>query len=136
MAALSLDPAISHDVTILPPGADVAALEEIIEGCAEARRLVHVLWAGTEIDGAEWPWEAMAQFELYPDTAVVGGRIHWDGRIQGAASYFGFGRGCDSPDRGRSVNDPGYFVQMWKPHSASAVPVQHCVVEPLSSKSF
>ena len=135
-AALSLDPAISHDVTILPPGADVTALEAIIARCAEARRLVHVLWAGTDIDGAEWPWEAMAQFELFPDTAVVGGRIHWDGRIQSAASYFGFGRGCDSPDRGRSVNDPGYFVQMWKPRSASAVPVQHCVVEPVFFKEF
>ena len=96
-AALSLDPAISHDVAILPPGAGIAALEPIVERCAEARRLVHVLWAGTEIEGAEWPWEAMAQFELFPDTAVVGGRIHCDGRILSAASYFGFGRGCDSP---------------------------------------
>ena len=78
----------------------------------------------------------MAQFELFPDTAVVGGRIHCDGRILGAASYFGFGRGCDSPDRGRSVSDPGYFAQMWKPRSASAVPVQHCVVEPVFFKEF
>ena len=135
-AALSLDPAISHDVAILPADAGIAALEAIVERCAEARRLVHVLWAETEIDGSEWPWEAMAQFELFPDTAVVGGRIHCDGRILGAASYFGFGRGCDSPDRGRSVSDPGYFAQMWKPRSASAVPVQHCVVEPVFFKEF
>ena len=135
-AAPSLDPAISHDVAILSPGAGFAALEPIVDRCAEARRLVHVLWAGTEIEGEEWPWEAMAQFELYPDTAVVGGRVHRDGRILSAASYFGFGRGCESPDRGRSVSDSGYFVQMWKPHSASAVPVQHCVIDPSFFKEF
>ena len=131
-----LDTAIPHEVISLQADAGIAAFEPIVRRCAEAQRLVHLLWAGTDIDGTEWPWEAMAQFELFPDTAVVGGRVHSDGRILSAASYFGFGRGCDSPDRGRAITDPGYFAQMWKPRSASAVPVQHCVVHPVFFKEF
>ena len=81
-------------------------------------------------------YEAMGLFELFPDTAIVGGRILRDHRVLSAASYFGFGRGCDSPDRGRAVHDPGYFAQMWKPHSASAVPVHHCVVDASFFREF
>lgn len=33
------------------------------------------------------------------------------------------------PDQGRMRPDSGYFVQMWKPHSVSAVPVRNCLVD-------
>jgi hypothetical protein len=59
----------------------------------------------------------------------VGGRLHQNGRIVDAGAYFGFGRGCDTPDRGRSLEDPGYHVQAWKQHSVSAVPFDHCLLE-------
>ena len=71
----------------------------------------------------------MALFELFPDTAMAGGRLHQNGRIVDAGAYFGFGRGCDAPDRGRPLEDPGYHAQAWKPHSVSAVPFDHCVLD-------
>ena len=61
---------------------------------------------------------------------MIGGRMHDGRRIRMAGRYFGFGSGCDSPDRGRFVHDPGYFAQMWKQHSVSAVSIEHCVVRP------
>ncbi|MDQ3242472.1 MAG: glycosyltransferase, partial [Gemmatimonadota bacterium] len=75
-------------------------------------------------------WEAIGLMELFGDTVMVGGRIHDGRRLLSAGLVFGFGRGCDSPDRGRHLQDPGYFAQAWKPHSVSAVSAQHAVVDP------
>jgi hypothetical protein len=72
----------------------------------------------------------------FPDAVVVGGRVHRQVRLPSAGSYFGFGRGCDSPDRGRAAGDFGYAAQLWKPHTVSAVPIQHCVVEPAFFRDF
>ena len=127
---------IAHEIVAVADDAPLAALSELITRCAEEQRLVHLLWTGTEPEDTHWYWEAVGLFELFPDTAIVGGRILRHGRVLSAASYFGFGRGCDSPDRGRAVHDPGYFAQMWKPHSASAVPVHHCVVDASFFREF
>lgn len=123
-----LDPAIPHEVVRLAAEAGVADLLAVARSCADRGALVHLQWAGVEAEGEEWPWEAMTCFELFADTVIVGGRIRQGERIMAAASYLGFGRGCDTPDAGRPVGDPGYFAQMFKMRSVGAVPVQHCVV--------
>jgi glycosyltransferase involved in cell wall biosynthesis/SAM-dependent methyltransferase len=117
-----------HEVLRIHSSEGPARLQEIAVRCAESGRLVHLLWSGTMIDEQEWPWEAMTHFELFPDTVMIGGRVHDGRRIRMAGRYFGFGSGCDSPDRGRLLDDPGYFAQMWKQHSVSAISIQHCVV--------
>jgi hypothetical protein len=120
---------IPHEVVYLDPADGVVGLARLAARAAEGGRLLHVLWHDTRIVDDVWALEAMGLFELFPDTAIVGGRLHQNGRIVDAGAYFGFGRGCDSPDRGRSLEDPGYHVQAWKPHSVSAVPFDHCVLD-------
>jgi len=113
------------------PEGDVMALRGAAEAACKQGALLHLLAAQAEPAGDEWPWEALGLMELFPDTAMVGGRISGsDGLIRAAGSYFGYGAGCDCPDRGRPIGDPGYFAQMWKPHAASAVSAQHAVVDP------
>jgi O-antigen biosynthesis protein len=116
-----------HEVVRIDPSQGLRRLQEIAARCAEAGSLVHLLWSNTTIEDQEWPWEAMAHFELFADAVAIGGRIHDGRRIRIASRYFGFGSGCDSPDRGRGLDDPGYFAQMWKQHSVSAVSIEHCV---------
>lgn len=119
---------LPHDIILMQPSQGLARLEQIAAGCVETGSLVHLLWSQTTIEEDEWPWEAMAHFELFPDTVMIGGRLLDRSRIRSAGAYFGFGKWCDSPDRSRASGDPGYFAQMWKQHSVSAVPIQHCCV--------
>jgi O-antigen biosynthesis protein len=121
---------IPHEVVRLGSDARIEDLHTIAERCAIEGSLVHLLSASACIDDDAWPWEVITHFELVPDTVMVGGRIHRNGRIVAAAQYLGFGRGCDCPDRGRTLNDPGYCLWLLKPHSASAVSPVHAVVEP------
>ena len=121
---------LPHQLVRIHPSDGPRRLQEIAASCAETGSLVHLLWSDTTIEEQEWPWEAMAHFELFADTVMIGGRLHDGRRIRSAARYFGFGSGCDSPDRGRQLADPGYFAQMWKQRSVSAVSIQHCVVRP------
>ena len=81
------------------------------------------------IEWNDWPWEAIGIFERFPDTVMVGGQI-WDGSdiVLDAGQYFGFAGPCGSPNRGRLRTDPGYFGQMWKQRSVSAVSTQCAVV--------
>ncbi|MFM0128776.1 rhamnosyltransferase WsaF family glycosyltransferase [Paraburkholderia sediminicola] len=72
--------------------------------------------------------EALTHFELFPDTAVVGGRIH-DGSVLREGGYvFGYGGAIGCPDAGQLLTNPGYFVQTWKPRSVGAVSARHCIV--------
>ena len=125
---LGIDPTVPHHGVAVPSGPDwVLRLRDIARSCAAEGRLVHLLGPSTHVDGPDWALEAMATFELFRDAMMIGGRLHRDGRITAAGSYFGFGRGCDSPDVGRALTDSGYVVQMFKPHTVSAVPVHHSV---------
>jgi glycosyltransferase involved in cell wall biosynthesis len=109
----------SHLTTLLTTAQRAAA-----EG-----RYVHLLSPAVAIVDDSWASEALAMFELYPGTAIVGGRIHDKGIVVAADSYFGFDGGCNSPNIGRTLSDPGYAAQMLKPHAANAVPTQHCVID-------
>jgi len=93
--------------------------------------LVALIHDAIRIEGGEWPWEALTQFELYPDTCVVGGLLvrPSDEVILSAGQYFGFGRGCETPDRGTALESFGYFGQVRKQHSVSAVTPRFCVVD-------
>ncbi len=120
---------VPHEVVQLDAAGGIAALGNIVQRVAESGRLLHIVWAGTRIEGEDWPLEAMTMFDLFPDSAIVGGRLHRNRRVVHGGCYFGFGRGCDSSDYGRSIDDSGYFVQAWKPHSVSAVLIDHCVMD-------
>jgi O-antigen biosynthesis protein len=113
---------------VLHISADLSALLGVAMAEEADGRFIHVLSDAVKIDDPTWAVEALTLMELFPDTAIVGGRSHQNGVIVGADYYLGFGAGCDSPNAGRSLSDPGYFAQMWKPHSADAVPIEHCVV--------
>jgi hypothetical protein len=108
--------------------ADLKGLLALAYSCAAEGRLVHLLAADVTILDASWAAEAQALFDLFPDTVMIGGRIETDKVIIAADGYFGFGYGWDSPNRGRVLEDRGYFSQAWKPHSANVVPLQHCVL--------
>jgi len=127
---LCLSRDVDHRLIEVDLRADLAALEVHVRSCITEDRLIHILASETQPDDDEWYWEAMGLFELFPDSVMVGGRIHSHRTILSAGFFFGFGSGCDCPDYGRSLSDPGYFAQLWKPHSVSAVSMQHAVMKP------
>jgi glycosyltransferase involved in cell wall biosynthesis len=118
----------NHRRMQLVDASDLVVLLRLVEGCAAEHRLVHLLAADATVLDASWAAEAQAMFDLFPDLAILGGRIESQGALIAADGYFGFGHGWETPNLGRNVSDPGYFAQAWKPHSVNTVPVQHCVV--------
>jgi glycosyltransferase involved in cell wall biosynthesis len=114
--------------------ANVDCLVPLSRKVAEEDGFVHLIGEDVEIDAGmndgEWAWEALMLFELHPDTVMIGGRIrNRKGMITEAGRYFGFAGVCGCPDRGRSVLDPGYFGQVWKQRSVSAVSTQYAVIK-------
>jgi glycosyltransferase involved in cell wall biosynthesis len=126
---IAMDSGIPHEITSVGGPAALRDLRLIAGECASRNGLVHLLAEGIEVTDPEWAWEAIGLTELFADTVMVGGRLHDGDHILSAGLMFGFGSGCGSPDRGRHVNDPGYFAQMWKPHSVNAVSTQHAVID-------
>jgi O-antigen biosynthesis protein len=126
---LKLSSGLPHNVVRFDPAEGVPGLAHLAARAAEGSGLLHFLWHDTRIVDAVWPLEAMGLFELFPDAVMIGGRLHQNEHVIHAGAYFGFGRGCDAPDRGRSLTDPGYFAQSWKQHSVSAVAFDHCVLD-------
>ena len=94
------------------------------------RGLVRLLCSSAEPIFQEWFSESLNLLELFRDTVMVGGPVY-DGadRTLVAGMYLGFDGACGCPDRMRPRQDPGYFAQMWKPHSVNAVSAQHLVVD-------
>ena len=120
----------AHRLVSLPVEDGIVALKEVAAEAAGRGGLVHLMCEKLELEGSEWPWECLTWMELVPDTVMVGGRIYDSDQVITAAGYYlGYGAGCGCPDRGRHLNDPGYFGQMWKQRSVSAVSCQHAVVE-------
>jgi glycosyltransferase involved in cell wall biosynthesis len=114
----------------LPHASGMKGLLKLLEQIEANHGLVCLVSDRVEIEGDEWPWECQTLLELHPDVAVVGGRIrNRGGKIVEAGRCLGFDDGCGCPDAGRSIHDPGYFDQMWKPHSVSAVSSQFAVFE-------
>ena len=114
----------------LPLQSSLLELKELLSAIGAGDSYTCFLDEDVNIQNPDWPWEALGIFELFPDTVLVGGRI-WNetGIITEADQHFGFGGPCGCPNRGRSAADPGYFAQMWKQRSVSAVSLQFAVAE-------
>lgn len=125
MVAIAGDTAADAAIAADTPGGLRQFAERI---SALSEELVHLQWTGTTPDGDEWLWDAAGLLELYPDAVMVGGTLHDGGRVVDGPRIFGFGGGCDCPDRGQPLTSPGYSAIAWKPHSVSAVSSGHCVV--------
>jgi hypothetical protein len=92
--------------------------------------LIRFICSGAKPLYEDWLAESLTFFELFPDTVMVGGPVYDEqDQILVAGMFFGFAGACGCPDRSRPRHDPGYFAQMWKPHSVSAVSAQHLVVD-------
>jgi hypothetical protein len=68
-----------------------------------------------------WAGEALALMELFPDTAMVGGRLHRHGRIVEGGYVFGHGGMFGAPERGQDLASPGEGAISFKPRSVGAV---------------
>jgi glycosyltransferase involved in cell wall biosynthesis len=113
----------------LGPDAPISEALPFINDAAYSATVVRLTGDDVVMDREDWEWESLAMLELFPDVAAVGGPLfNSSGLALSAGIYFGFGDGCGMPDRWRSRRDPGYFAQMWKPHSVSAMSAQNLVV--------
>ena len=102
----------------------------MISEIAEADGLVQLIGEDVEIGDPDWLSEALTLFELHPDAVMIGGRVtNRRGTVTEGGQYFGFDGPCGNPNVGRSSLDPGYFGQMWKQRSVSAVSAQLAVVK-------
>ena len=128
--------------TIPPPASTVIAWQQLpgfpaLRGVQNALKSlspdvqqVCLVDADLKIDDPDWTLEAAGVRELFPDTVAVGGRLrNSDGKVVAADQHFGFGGACASPNTGRSAADPGYFGQMFKQRSCSAVSAQMIAVD-------
>ncbi len=119
-----------HDFAEIPVYETASALADIARAEADRGGLIHLAWDRMIPSDDEWAWEAIGHFELWPETVMIGGRtIDRTQHVVAAGAVFGFGRGCDCPDRGRHADDPGYFATMLKQRSVSAVSSQHCLID-------
>ncbi len=106
------------------------ALLSIAREAALQQGFLRFLGGDVQTDDSDWAWEALGLSELHPDTAMIGGRIRNPGGvITEAGRHFGFRGVCGCPNRGRSFQDAGYFAQMWKQQSVSAVSSQFAIIE-------
>jgi glycosyltransferase involved in cell wall biosynthesis len=94
----------------------------------EDAELVWFLEKGLRPERDDWLWEAQGLFERFPDAVMVGGWIAREEQVDDGPLMLGFGGGCACPDEGRPVVDPGYFTQMRKQRSVSAVSSRFAVV--------
>ncbi len=108
---------------------DASAKISSLASAAQQGEFVHLLGEDVQIEDPDWSWEALGLFELHPDAVMVGGRIRdKQGLIREAGQYFGFRGVCGCPYQGRPDSDPGYFGQLWKQRSVSAVAAQFAVL--------
>jgi len=110
---------------------DPRSLASLAGELASREELLCFMREDLAIENADWGWEALGLFELFPDTVMLGGLIRNEtGEILEAGLQLGYRGACGSPDRGRKRSDPGYFGQAWKQRSVSAVSLHCAVVKP------
>ena len=120
-----------------------ARLNERRLSVARPTRLVALLHENVLPVAEDWRLEAIGLLERFPDTALIGGRIEDpSGRILDAGRVLveieaqsemdryaaDSNRRAICLDRGRLVTDSGYFAQMWKQRTVSALGVGFCVM--------
>ena len=105
------------------------ALTGLLSGLKESDAWVHFIGADVEIDSQNWQQEVSSIVDLHADVVMIGGRIKSrDGTIREAGRCFGVNGLWGSPYRGAISDDPGYFGQIWKQRSTSAVSTQFAVM--------
>lgn len=117
----------SREKTTQPIAASNADLRGLLESqfsSADHVELRANITLGRHSSGAV---EAAGLFSLHPDAAIIGGLMTdpKSNRVVGGPEYFGFGGILGCPDVGRNVSDPGYFAQLWKQRSVSAITPLH-----------
>jgi glycosyltransferase involved in cell wall biosynthesis len=123
--------ALASIVIDLPSGGGRldAATAEAIYALPASVTHVHLQSHDCSIIDMDWATEAKTLTDLFPDAVIIGGRIHNGSVICEAGYVFGYENTIGCPDIERPLTDPGYFVQLWKPHSVGAVSARHCVVQ-------
>jgi len=118
-------------LTVAPaPRSSFESLVETIEhGLSGQDGLVCLVADDIQIDRPDWLQDAIALMKRHPDTVMVGGPIrNSSGVILTAGCVLGFEGDCGCPDRGRPVVDPGFFTQLKKQRSVSAVSSEFAVM--------
>ncbi len=108
----------------------MAELVASIGGEPESQpEFVCLLNDGLKPERTDYLWEAQGLFERFADAVMVGGWIaDKNGQVFDGPLVLGFEGGCGCPDRGRPDVDPGYFTQMRKQHSVSAISSRFAVI--------
>jgi glycosyltransferase involved in cell wall biosynthesis len=131
--AVEIEPLRDHPESVayrISIGSDLSTIAALVRKTAGTNELVHLQSEDVHVEGADWPWEAIGLIELHPETVMVGGRIRTSkGLILSAGGYFGFGGACGCPHKGRRSGESGYFTQIWKQRSVSAVSSQFSVLK-------
>ena len=93
--------------------------------------LVALVDTAVSITSDEWLWEMVGLKEAFANAVMLGGRlVDSNGRVVSGAGIFGLGAGVDSPDRGRSESDAGYFGTALKQRSTNVVSGALCGFDP------
>jgi glycosyltransferase involved in cell wall biosynthesis len=91
--------------------------------------LIRLIGEDVRVESADWQSETAGLLDLHPDVVMIGAQIRTSkGVVMEAGRHFGFAGPCGCPHRGRSFGDPGYFGEIWKQRSVSAVATQFAVV--------
>jgi len=120
-----------HQVrTLLLDSQTIPALLRIAKEQEANNTLIHCIWECVGFPQQDWINDVLLNFELFPDTVMVGSRImNTNGQVISAGSFFGFKDGCGCPDEFRPLYDRGYFGRLWKPHSVGSVSSQHVIFD-------
>ena len=114
----------------VPVTETLARILDILRPSAEADEFIAFIGDDVEIEEPEWADEVLAISEVHQDVVMVGGRIrNRKGLITTAGQHFGTCGVCGCPYRGFRADDPGYFAQIWKQRSVSAVATQFAAVK-------
>ncbi|MBV8572945.1 MAG: glycosyltransferase [Acidobacteriaceae bacterium] len=112
------------------PGTNLETVAEAARLAAQHGDFLQLISGDVEIESADWQSEVTTLTQLHPDIVMIGGRIHnRKGTITSAGQYFGVCGICGCPYRGRPLEHPGYFAQLWKRRSVSAVNTQFAVID-------
>ena len=105
-----------------------ATFAGLMGGITGAPDLVCLWQRGLKPERDDCLWEAQGLFERFPDAVMVGGWIASHGKVEDGPLVLGFNGACGCPDVGRPVVDPGYFTQLRKQRSVSAVSSRFAVL--------
>jgi O-antigen biosynthesis protein len=118
------------EVLSLPVDSSLESAAALLRSHQPEKGLVRIVSSAASPLFDDWLSEAVTFFELFPDTVAAGGPVYDEAdRLLTGGLYFGINGACGCPDHMRVRQDPGYFAQLWKPHSVDAVSAQHLVAD-------